>query len=745
MRCLSLAFGRLTETAALASAVRAGRLPAAATGLTHIHKVLLIGALCRDLGRRALVVVSDDGEAAALAQDLASLGLSAVTLPTRDLTLRPVAGLSREYERARVGALARWQKGECDVLLCSVEAARLCTLPPDVLAAHCLALKPGDTLPPMTLAGALLDAGYAQADTVEGPGQFARRGDILDVYPPDGEAPVRLEYWGDEIDSINRFDVLSQRRTEPLDALTLTPAAEVLTGDGTALADKIATLCKRLKKDSPSLASLTEAEDRLRTGRGVAAPDRFLPLLYEPATVLDYAGDCLTLVSETARVAEHSRALDARLREEIAAGLEEGVLCKGLASFYLDGAAFEAALMTRGAVLMDTFARGQRSFEPKTQVAFTLRSLSVWNGSLAQLLEDAKPLLEQKYAVAVLAGTEKAARTLIGDLMDAGYTAAPLTEDGALTPGAFAVAPGSLSAGFDLPGGRVALFTHGQVAGRARTYRKNKHAFSSLEELHTGDYVVHAAHGIGVFEGVHSMTVEGVTKDYLRIRYAKGDLLYVPVTQLDLLSRYVGGAGEDAEVKLHRLGGAEWQKTRARVKAAVKDIAKELIALYAKRTSQPGFAFSPDGDLQSDFERRFEYEETEDQLRCAAEIKGDMERPVPMDRLLCGDVGFGKTEVALRAAFKCIADGKQCALLVPTTILAWQHYQTALRRMEGLPVTVEVLSRFRTPRQQEKILRRLRSGEIDLIIGTHKLLGGKVEFRDLGLLIVDEEQRFGVA
>ena len=746
MRCLSDALGRTPEYAALRGAVKEGRLPAALTGLSHIHKVLLIDALCRDLGRRALVVVSDDAEAAALARDLNELGRASLVLPARDLVLRPVAGLSREYERARVGALARWQKGQGDVLLCSVEAARLRTLPPGRLAALCLTVRPGDTLPPLTLAATLLEAGYAQADTVEGPGQFARRGDIFDLYPPDGDGPVRLEYWGDEIDTVHRFDVLSQRRGDPLDALTLTPAAEVLPGDGTALADKVAALRKRLKKDDPARASLTEQEDRLRAGRGPEAPDRFLPLLYEEATALDYAGDCLTFVSETARVEERGRALDARLRQEIEAGLEEGLLCKGLVDFYLDGAAFEAALAQRGALLMDTFARGQRSFEPRAQIAFSLRQLNAWNGSLSLLLEDAGLWLEQKYAVLVMAGTERAAQTLVDDLCKEGFTASLARGDpGKLTPGTFTVTAGCLSAGCELPAAKLVLVTHGQVAAKRRPYKKSKHAFTSLDEIREGDYVVHAAHGIGVFEGVKSMTVENVTKDYLRIRYAKGDVLYVPVTQLDLLSRYVGGAGEEGQVKLHRLGGAEWQKTRARVKAAVRDIAKELIALYAKRMATPGFAFSPDGDLQSDFERRFEYEETEDQLRCAAEIKRDMERAAPMDRLLCGDVGFGKTEVALRAAFKCIADGKQCAILVPTTILAWQHYQTALRRMEGLPVTVEVLSRFRTPRQQEKILRRLRSGEIDLIVGTHKLLGGKVEFRDLGLLIVDEEQRFGVA
>ena len=707
MRCLSQALGQLPEYADLLRSVNAGRTPAVATGLSHIHKALLIQTLCHDTGRRALVVVSDDSEAAALAADLTALGCRPAVLPTRDLSLREVAGFSRDYEHARIGTLSRLRTGQADVCLCSAEAARLRTMPPDILAQRSLTLREGDALPPQELAERLMLAGYVRCDAVEGPGQYARRGDIFDLYPPDSDSPVRIEYWGDDIDSLHRFDPLSQRRTDRLETLSLTPAAEVLPGDPTAFAEAVHGLRNRLAPDSPATVSLAQAEDRLRSGQDIGCADRFLPLLYREATVLDYTDGWLTFVSESARVGEHSRSLDARQREEMAALLESGVLCKGLDAYYLDDAAFLARLQQAGALLLDTFARGHYAFPVPTQIHFTLRQLSVWNGSYALLKEDAAPLIERGFAVLVLAGTERAALTLTEDLQKDGFRADAASGEVVLRPGGFTVAPGTLSAGFELPGAKVALITHGRIATRRKSHvRKSKDAFTSLEQLHPGDYVVHAAHGIGVFEGVRSMTVEGVTKDYLRIHYAKEDVLYVPVTQLDLLSKYIG-AGEPENVRLHRLGGSEWQKTRSRVKAAVRDMAKELIALYAQRMAQPGFAFSADSDFQADFERRFEYEETEDQLRCIGEIKQDMERPSPMDRLLCGDVGFGKTEVALRAAFKCICDGKQCAILVPTTILAWQHYQTALRRMEGMPVTVEVLSRFRTPRQQTQIPRTL--------------------------------------
>ena len=747
MLFLSNAFRQLEEYAELSRSVGAKRTPAVATGLSHIHKAALIQTLCRDLDRRALVVVADEGEAVRFQQDMTAMGLKVAFLPARDLILRDVAGVSREYEQARIGALVQMLEGGCDAAVCSVDAARLLTLPPKTLADNRFTLQVGDSISPAELCNRLVSAGYTRCELVEGAGQFASRGDILDLFAPENDRPTRIEFWGDDIDSIGFFDPVSQRRTDPIDSVTVSPATEVLLGDAERFADLVGGLSRSLSASkSDAKRRLTEIEEAARGGVLPVSPDRFLPLVYQPATVFDYARGWLTLVSESAGVKERCRTFDKQLSEEIKGLFESGHLCKGLDCFTLAESELEACLEREGAVFLDTFARGNYGVKVKCAVNFTLRQLSVWNGTLEQLKEDALPLIERGFGVTVLAGTEKAARNLADDLRGDGIRAEFIADGGeGLRAGSLTVACGTLSAGMELPAAKFALFTHGQVAVRRKArYKKNKNAIHSLDELHNGDYVVHAAHGIGVFEGVRSMTVDGVTKDYIRIHYAKEDVLYVPVTQLDLVSKYIGNTERDS-LKLNRLGGTEWQKTRARVKGAVRDMAKELIALYAERMARDGFAFSKDTDFQSDFERRFEYEETEDQLRCISEIKQDMERPAPMDRLLCGDVGFGKTEVALRAAFKCICDGKQCALLVPTTILAWQHYQTALRRMEGMPVTVEMLSRFRTPKQQADILRRLRSGEIDMIIGTHKLIAESVKFRDLGLLIVDEEQRFGVA
>ena len=396
---------------------------------------------------------------------------------------------------------------------------------------------------------------------------------------------------------------------------------------------------------------------------------------------------------------------------------------------------------------MEAFVRGTYEVPVRTLLNITARQLSVWGGSIALLEEDLQAMQSSGLTCIVLGGTEKTASNIAVDLKEKGLSVVYMPDMSEIPDKGIVITTGALSAGMEFPAAGFGIITHGRHTGKAAAKkRKNKHAqeLYSLSELTVGDYIVHASHGIGVFEGIHKINMQGVVKDYIKVRYAKKDTLYVPVTQLDLVSKYIGPR-EDATIKLSKLGGQDWQKTKARVRSAVKDMAKELIRLYAQRMQAKGHAFSPDTEWQRDFEAHFEFEETEDQLRCIREIKQDMELSSPMDRLLCGDVGFGKTEVALRAAFKCVSDSCQCALLVPTTILAWQHYQNISKRMEGFPVRIELLSRFRTPKQQEDILKRLKRGEIDMIVGTHRLVSKDVQFHNLGLLIVDEEQRFGVA
>jgi len=751
MKFIANAVKHSPEYVNLSKAVREGQLPGAVTGLSGVHKCVVMASLCKESGRKALVIAADEAEAQRFGQDLEALGMRTVQYPLRDFNFRDTAA-SHEYEQARIQALSLLQNGECDCVIACIDAALQPTLGPEELSARLFTIESGAQMAPEELLSALVSCGYTREDQIEGTGQFSHRGGIIDFFSPSAREPVRVEFWGDEIDSVSFFDPESQRRTDPVDSIALAPCVEVLPKNRPGLIKKIEKLASSLRgKRAPRAREVLEAEaQKLKDGLHLGSMDKFISLVYEPpATLFDYfpRGTSLLFFSEGNKLKERMRTTLWQWGEDVKSYLEEGVLCKGLDMY---SETWEYALSRAEQVptlFFDIFARGSYEVPTKTLINMTARQFPVWGGGVELLVDDLTALLSQKRACVVLSGTKRAGETLAQDLKQAGLPAAYVDSPSTCQRGTVTVTEGTLSAGFDFPDAQFALLTHGRLgAVKARKAKRDKNSkeISSLSELAPGDYVVHAAHGIGVFEGIHKIEMNGIAKDYIKVRYAKNDTLYVPVTQLDMVSKYIGPR-EDAGVKLHRLGGQEWQKQKARVRAAVKDIARELIQLYAQRMQEKGFAFPPDGEWQRDFEARFEFEETEDQLRCVGEIKDDMEREAPMDRLLCGDVGFGKTEVALRAAFKCVTSGKQCAILVPTTILAWQHYQTILKRMEGFPVDIELLSRFRTAKQQEEILRRVRRGSVDIVVGTHRLVSKDVGFKDLGLVIIDEEQRFGVA
>lgn len=750
MKFLLNALNHFKEFQTLDSAVQAGQLPAAVNGLSGVHKAAFINTLCVNRQRRGLVIAGDESEGQRLCDDLTAMGMRPLLYPTRDFTFIDAEGASHEYEHQRLQALARILNNECDVVIACLDAALQYTVPPEELRKRTVTISAGQSVPIEQVAGALIACGYERAAQIDGTGQFSQRGGILDIFTPDAANPVRLEFWGDEIDTLTLFDLETQRRTESIEKLTIAPAVEALIDDPQALAKKVQKLASSLRgKTAPKAKEILRAQaEKLEQGLHLACADKFFPLLYDRVTTLfDYCSDDMLLfVSEGAKVKDRARSVAFQWGEDLKDYLEEGVLCRGLDTYSADWT-YALSQFERGAVYLDTFARGSYDTPIHTLVGVTARQLSVWGGSTQLLEEDLQNMLHNNWACVVLAGTERSARTVAADLQAANLPAAFMENPQTIQRGTVVVTSGALSAGMEFPSAFFGLITHGRLlsAKKSKPKRaKNSQEIYSLAELQPGDYVVHASHGIGVFEGIHKIDMHGVVKDYIKLKYAKGDTLYVPVTQLDMVSKYIGPR-EDAGVKLNRLGGAEWQKTKARVRTAVKNMAKELIKLYADRMQAKGHAFPEDNEWQHDFESHFEFDETEDQLRCIDEIKNDMEREAPMDRLLCGDVGFGKTEVALRAAFKCVCDSKQCALLVPTTILAWQHFQTILRRMEGFPVRAELLSRFRTPKQQEDILRRLKRGEVDMVVGTHRLVSKDVKFKDLGLVIIDEEQRFGVA
>ncbi len=747
-------FRRVPELSRIVQAVEKTRLPMGVTGLLPVHKAHVISSLCAETGRCALALTPDEAQAGRLVRDLVGFGCRALLYPARDYAFRPAELQSREYEHLRLGVLEQIASGGVDVVVASGEAACQFTIPAAQFRAACFTLRAGEEYPLETLLQRLVACGYVRASQVDGAGQFALRGGVLDLFPPALRQPLRMEFWGDTIDSLSAFDIETQRRTDAVECVSISPATELPVSAPEELAQEILTFAAGLRgKNAAQLkASLQQDAQQLQDGVRLSSCDRYLPLLYkQPETLFDYMPDSLLFVCESFPVKETFTAAESLFVESVKGYFEEGVLCKGLDCFALRYPELLRRYEDGGAVYLDNLPRGSFDTPVKELVTVAAKQLTPWNGSLPVLLDDIGALAKRKeQSCVILAGTKKAAYALCDDLEAEGLNSLYLQALPANFPrGTVCVMEGSLSAGFSYPEADFLLYTYAlrQVAAK-KTHKgyKAKDAFHSLDELHKGDYVVHSAHGIGLFDGIVNLEAGGTQKDYIKIKYDKSDVLYVPVTQLDQVSKYIGGQGSaERPLKLNKLGGSEWQKTSARVRGAVKEMAKELIALYSKRLQLPGFAFSPDMDMQHDFERRFEFEETGDQLRCIDETKADMEKPYPMDRLLCGDVGFGKTEVALRAAFKCIADGKQCAILVPTTILALQHFQTVRKRFEGFPIETGMLSRFCDKKEMERTLQGLRRGSVDLVVGTHRLISKDIQFRDLGLIVVDEEQRFGVA
>ena len=749
MNCYTEIAKSVPEFRSLATGIHKGRLPIGATGLSYIHKAHVISSLCSGFKRHALVLVPDEAQATRMVSDLTSFGMDAYLYPARDFSFRIGETVSREYEHSRLNVLDKMLTGDYDAVVLSAEAAMQLTIPPQVLMSNSMSISQGEDHDIEVLTSFLISSGYARCDQIDGPGQFSVRGGILDFFPPDAKYPCRVEFWGDTVDSVFSFDLDSQRRTELLESVRVTPAKEALVSDE-VLVETIEKHIreKRIRGDGGKM--LAGEVEKIRAGVKVNSADKYIPLIYpETKGIFDYAGDAMLFVCESFSFRDKFNSSVKLLQETIKALFQDKVLCRGLDRYGIESHELYKEYTDMGVIYLDNLPRGSFDTPVKDLISFSAKQLVPWNGSLEAIVEDIEGrTARQKHTCVILAGTPKSAQVLASDLEAEGIQAYYFPNAPEKFPeGRVSVLSGGLSYGMEYPGAGYTVFTyraHTSVRTR-QAKRSSKNAFNSLTELQKGEYVVHSAHGIGVFEGITSLETSGTTKDYIKIMYDKGDILYVPVTQLDQVTKYIGGTGEDKVVKLNKLGGTDWQKSRAKVKKAVKDMAKELIELYSKRLKSPGFAFSPDIDMQSDFERRFEFEETEDQLRCVREIKRDMEKPYPMDRLLCGDVGFGKTEVALRAVFKCIADGKQVAILVPTTILALQHYQTITKRFDGFPVEITMLSRFVSKKDIDKALLGLKRGSVDVVVGTHRLISKDVQFNDLGLIIVDEEQRFGVA
>ena len=739
---------------------------AAISGLSQITRSHYLAALHASCARPSVMICQDEMAASRLQEELESfLGVQIPILPERELTFVEASGVSRQWEQKRLKLLYDLAAGKLPLVISSAQALSLRTMPREVLFSASIRLRVGASFSPENLAEKLTQAGYARTSLVEGAGQFALRGGILDVYSPGEKQPVRCEFFGDELDAMGFFDPTTQRRTENTEEALLLPVAESLPqlhpeGISGLCRDLESIIARQRRRKTPHenlITTLTRDIEALQSGVSFPSADRYMALIYpEFSCAADY------LPSETAvyfcdhgALARAAKAQEEEFGLGLDAFLESGRLAGELCEFYLSFEDLAARMKGHPAVYFDSFlsARFPESLPPKQLLSVTARQLPGYGGSLETAVNDLKNYVKNNYGCLVLCGGKRRGEILKEMLGKEGVNAL-LAFPAVHLPqaGQIFLTDGSLPAGLEYPELRFAILTEGQLLvkknERKVTPKKapsNRKKLESFTDLTPGDLVVHEHHGIGRYVGMEQMKVGGAVKDYVKIAYQGTDMLYVPATQLDLVSKYIGSGGENQTVRLNKLGGDQWQKAKAKAKAAAKDLAAGLIQLYAERKRRPGFAFSADSPWQKEFEESFEYAETDDQLRAIAEIKHDMESPAPMERLLCGDVGFGKTEVALRAVMKCILDGKQAAILVPTTVLAQQHYLTALKRFGSFPVTIDVLSRFRTATQMKKTLQELESGKIDLIIGTHKLLQKNVHFKDLGLLIVDEEQRFGVS
>ncbi len=719
MKLLTTIVNQIPEFRKLLSAIDGGGCPAVLSGLSPIHRAHVAAALRQTTQRPVVLVCADEREGERLCSDLrAFTGEQALMLTSREFVFHESAAVSRQWEHKRLAAMEAMLGGRSNLVVATVESLLQRTIPRQQLAGVRFVLESTGSYDLNELAERLSAAGYTRCEQVEGVGQFALRGGILDFFSPAQENPVRVEFWGDEVDSMGLFDPTSQRRIQTLEQAVILPAGEVLPA---------------LSPDPDCLGG-----------------DKNLPKIYPTlATAADYLPeDAIVLFSDSPRVAERAKNYLWQLDEDIKTLIEAQYLDGKDAIYARTFAQLMAVLEDWPLCFLDSFPVSEYPARPRTLLNLLAKQLPCFGTSLETAVADLAHYETSDMGVVLLVGSEQRALNLQALLREQKRkTAVDFQLHELPQPGKVVIAVGGLSSGVEYAGAHIAVLTEGQALPAKKSRKKdttNRQKLQSYADLSPGDLVVHEHHGIGRFLAMVKMPVDGVEKDYVKIAYAGADTLYVPATQLDLVSKYIGSADGEGERKLSRLGGADWEKAKTRAKKAVADLAKGLIQLYAERSRQPGYSFSPDSPWMKEFEEQFEYAETEDQLRCIAEIKADMERPQPMDRLLCGDVGYGKTEVAFRAIMKCVLDGKQAAILVPTTVLARQHFLTAKQRFANYPVEIEVISRFRTAAQMKAALQRLSDGKIDLLIGTHRLLQKDVQFKDLGLLVVDEEQRFGV-
>ncbi|MGN1034342.1 MAG: transcription-repair coupling factor [Oscillospiraceae bacterium] len=697
-------------------------------------------------GKTALVLVEDESVGAKLVRDINEImGIEiAVLFPSRDFNFLPILAQNNEYEITRIAVLNKLKNGDCKAVIATPEATQQFVMPKKVLTENSFCLRKNDEISILQLTQRLCKLGYLACEFVEVPGQFAVRGGIVDIYSPSEKKPVRIEFFGDRIENIFELNVLTNRREATKEKLEVLPVKEAIYAP-----EKLLESLKEVNERQPILG-LSEDIKRLESGLEFSLSDRYFNMIYDKKeTLLGYMGEvCELFICESNKVAEKAEQAELEEKNLLADLKAEGILrlqaeigigwrnlTEKLTSSNWHKTVFEH--FDEESSLVKTDAK-------KHQKSVNLSPIRV---NFAQILKEIEVFLKENFSCAICTRNKKNAEALANFLKSKGIKVGLASAAGELPSDLDVwVLSNGLSCGVRDDYGKIAVLTYPQNFENGALFKetgrlKKIAPLQSLVDLNVGNYVVHTNHGIGMFAGIEQIEIDSVKKDFIKIEYEGTDILFLPATQLDMLAKYLGSS---KNIKKNRLNGKGWQQTRFKAKKEVSKLARELALLYAKRMNVAGFAFSADGEWQNEFEQSFGYEETPDQLRCIAEVKKDMEAPRPMDRILCGDVGVGKTEIAFRAAFKCVMDSKQVAIIVPTTILAWQHYNTALDRFSQFPISIALLSRFKTPKEQKEILKKLKNGEVDIVIGTHRLFQKDVEFADVGLMIIDEEQRFGV-
>lgn len=761
----------LQEYENLSEGLKKGKGPLQVTGTLDSQKVHLM----YQLGEQVclpwkLVITYDDSRAKEIYDDFCSFTDKVWLYPAKDLLFYSADIHGNLITRQRIGVLRRLMEEQGGVVITTMDGLMDHLLPLEYLKKQCLTVECGQILELEAWKQQLSAMGYERVGQVDAMGQFSIRGGILDIFPLTEEVPVRIELWDDEVDSIRTFDLESQRSVEQLDEISIYPAVEAVLSKKQIQAG-LERLEKEEKEYEAALKSqhkteeayriskiIKELREGLEEGWKIGGLDAYIRYFCpETVSFLDYfpEGNRIIYLDEPARLKEKGETVELEFRESMVQRLEKGYLLPGQTELLYPADRILAWVQRPTTVMLTGLDQKLPGMKVNQKFSIDVKNVNSYQNSFEMLIKDLTRWKKEGYRVILLSASRTRASRLASDLREYDLRAycpngdtQPASQH-RVKPGEILVTYGNLHRGFEYPLLKFVFITEGDMFGAEKKRRKRKktnyqgRAIQSFSELSVGDYVVHEEHGLGIYRGIEKVERDKVIKDYIKIEYGDGGNLYLPATRLESIQKY---SGADAKKpKLNKLGGTEWKKTKTRVKGAVQQIAKDLVKLYAARQERAGFQYGEDTVWQREFEELFPYDETEDQLDAIESVKKDMESRKIMDRLICGDVGYGKTEIALRAAFKAVQDSKQVVYLVPTTILAQQHYNTFVQRMKDFPVRVDMLSRFCTPARQKKTLEDLRKGMVDIVIGTHRVLSKDMEFKDLGLLIIDEEQRFGVA